>query len=173
MISIPSIRKVGFFFGFVLFWVGQVPSFCSPTHIIYLLLYLAAFRKKKRLIYFMCMGVSLAFMYLCHMHAWCLGMLEEVMNLLHLELWMVMKHIVGVENRTWVFCKSKGCSWLWNNLFSLLIAFWSLHFMPLITLCIQLLEIGYQHFPTYYVHVLKLGINTSLNMECLCQALGE
>lgn len=35
---------------------------------------------------------------------------EEGIGSLRLELWVVVSHHVGVENSTWVFCKSRKCS---------------------------------------------------------------
>ena len=49
------------------------------------------------------MNVLPACVFVQHMHAWCLRRLEECVDHLELELWMVVSHHVDDGSQAWVF----------------------------------------------------------------------
>jgi hypothetical protein len=51
----------------------------------------------------MWMNVLPACVFVQHMHAWCLRRLEECVDHLELELWMVVSHHVDDGSQAWVF----------------------------------------------------------------------
>ena len=56
------------------------------------------------------MGISLACVFVHHIHAWCPQRPEEGMKSLALELQMFVDYHVGVSKQTWVLWKSRHYS---------------------------------------------------------------